>query len=204
MKKKILKTSLITVIIMLAIYLIAWGITCLVYPVGLAKIHEGVNDYKGACKYYEIDYKRNPTLSKLEKLTECSYLAKEHKKVVKYGEKLIDDEDFNSTLKNEFYADVCCFIIGSKYALGHEDTVERAVEYAFVIENETVVDFNDACLNLLIIKADDEQDEQTLRDLEFLMQSMQADMSEADESITLKITDKINTLQLILEQYQPS
>ncbi len=199
MKKKILKTSLITIIITLATYLIAWGVTCLIYPVGLAKIHAELKDYKGACRYYEIDYKRNPTLSKLENLTEYCFLAKEHKNVVKYGERLLDDEDFDTSIDNELYVDVCCFIIDSKYSLGHEDTVSKAVSYAIVIENEAIVGFNYNCLDLLIIRADEEQDTQTLEGIETALLDVQADMTEGKEGVKAQILDKITTIQLILQ-----
>jgi hypothetical protein len=201
MKKKILKTSLITVIVILATYLIVWGVTCIVYPVGLAKVHAELNDYKGATRFYEIDYKRNPSTSKLENLTEFSYMAKEHKKVVKYGEKLIDDEDFNASIENEFYIDLCCFIIGSKYSLGHSDTVEKAINLAVVIENEKIVAFNDACLDLLILKADDNQDEQTLIDIENALLAVQADMTELSNELKMELGLKLYYLQQILLQY---
>ena len=201
MRKKILKTSLITVIVILATYLIVWGVTCLVYPVGLAKVHAELNDYKGATRFYEIDYKRNPTTSKLENLTEFSYMAKEHKKVVKYGEKLIDDEDFDASVENDFYVDLCCFIIGSKYSLGQSDTVEKAIEYAIVIENEKMVAFNYPCLDLLILKADDNQDKQTLIDIENALLAVQADMTELDKELKTKLGEELRYIQLILSQY---
>ena len=165
MKKRIIKTSIITIAIMLATYLIVWGAICLFYPVGLAKIHAELKDYKGATKYYEIDYKRKGGYDRLATLTEYSYLAKDHKKVVKYGEKLLEHEDFDFEDKN-YYADVCCFIIGSKYQLNHTDTVEKTMGYCFIIEENAVTEFIDDCLNLLISKAVPNQDVQTLKEIQ--------------------------------------
>ncbi len=192
MKGKIIKTSIITVICIFAVYLIAWGATCLFYPYALAKMHAKLNDYDNACKYYELDYKRNPSLSKLENLTGYCYLAGEHEKVVKYGEKLVANEDFASSENAEQYIDVTCFIIVSKYALGHEDTVERAFDFAVVSEEEIIVELNEDCIIILTLKAYENEDKNTLESIKVGWQKVDPDLSPEDEFydfITLKIEE---------------
>lgn len=199
MKGKIIKTSIITVIAVLAVYLIAWGATCLFYPYALAKMHAKLNDYDNACKYYELDYKRNPSLSKLENLTGYCYLAKEHEKVVKYGEKLVSNEEF---LEQGEYIDVTCFIVVSKYALEHEDTVEKAFDYAVVVEDEKIVELNEECISILTLKAYEGEDMSTLESILREWQKVDPDLAPGDDFydfINLKITEVQNAIAGLTE-----
>ena len=185
MKGKIIKTGIITVIAVVAIYLIAWGATCLFYPYALGKMHAKLNDYDNACRYYEIDYKRNPSLDKLENLMGYCYLAKEYEKVVKYGEKLISDEDFDCSSENQQYIDTTCFIINSKYILNHEDTVEKAFDYAVIIEEEKIIQLNDECINALMLKAYENEDIDTLKEIKDGWQKVDLDRVPEDDFYNL-------------------
>ena len=201
MKSKIIKTSIITVISVIAIYLIAWGATCLFYPYALAKMHAKLNDYDGACTYYELDYKRNPSLNKLENLTGYCYLAKEYKKVVKYGEKLVSHKDFLSSGENEQYLDATCFITVSKYMLGHKDTVDKAFSYAVIFEEERIIEINTDCIEILTLKAYEKEDVKTLEKIYGAWQNIDPDRAPGDdfydiiELKSLEVQTTINALK---------
>lgn len=191
MKGKIIKTSIITVIVTLAVYLIAWGATCLFYPYALAKMHAKLNDYDNACKYYELDYKRNSSLDKLENLTGYCYLAKEYEKVVKYGEKLVANEDF-AVEDNQNYITITCFIVESKYALNHEDCVEEAFSYAVTYEEDSIYEINKSCIDALTLKAYENEDVDTLEQIKTGWQKVDPDLAPEDnyyEFIGLRILE---------------
>lgn len=136
MKKKIIKVSVLTLLITFGVYFITWSAMTLCFPLKTAEIYSSMGLNKTACRLYEVSYKRKPSVNKLKKVVVYSEITKNNKKVVKYGNLLLEDDDFDVTYENEFYGDFVLWYVKAYYALGKDDAVDKTIE--MVIEERNV------------------------------------------------------------------
>ncbi len=130
MKRKLLKVGAITLAIVIAIYLIIVGTAILLFPKKTAKIFSDLGDYKVACKLYEIEYNRRPSVNNLQKVIDYSIIVKNDKKVVTYGKKLLSNDDYKAEYQDDYYLNFTLSYIKSYYVTGQENCVETALELA--------------------------------------------------------------------------
>lgn len=138
MKKKIVKVSVLTLIVTLGLYFIVWSAMTLCFPVKTAEIYSSMGLNKTACKLYEVSYKRKPSVGRLKKVLDYSVITKNYKKVVKYGDLLLEDDSFDVTYENEYYGEFVLYYVKAYYALGKDDAVEKTLD--LVIEEKNIED----------------------------------------------------------------
>lgn len=198
MKRKLLKVGAITLSIVLSIYLIIVGTAILLFPKKTAKIFSDLGDYKVACKLYEIEYNRRPSVNNLQKVIDYSIIVKNDKKVVNYGKELLSNDEYKAEYQDEYYLNFTLSYIKSYYVTGQENSVETALELAIEYKDgnpEYCADYS--AISVLSVNCYKRKDKTTLLSLSEKLQEIVADDTGKEEQKSFYITinkelDKVN------------
>lgn len=141
--KLILKTSAITVAIVLGVSALLFGVLAIFSPVSLAKMFDSVGGYKGAVYFYEKQYQKTKSISDLSTLCLKIDDGKDAIRSEKYLKLFVENEGFeqycqllddgvNSGITNEEYyvgRYACVLITNQKFSSA------KTVANSFVLEN---------------------------------------------------------------------
>lgn len=219
MKKKIVKVSVITLLITLGVYFMVLSVVTLCFPSKTAEFYSSMGLDKTACRLYEVSYKRKPSVNKLKKVIDYSYLTKNDKKLVKYSDLLFEDEDFERTYEDGdgYYARLVYMYVKAYYNLEKEDVVEKTVEV--VIEEKEVKNGaldgevlvvpanNDEIYNgirVLSIECYKNEDLDTLKALKGKLDGIMADYQDDTEVPVFKevINIELDTIKLFIAELE--
>ena len=95
MKKIILKAALITVGALAVAGILIFSLWILISPQSMATASEKLHNYHFAVTCANLKYKYSDDTSDLARCVEDSILARDDELIVKYGEQLIDRQDFD-------------------------------------------------------------------------------------------------------------
>lgn len=189
MKRKLLKVGAITLAIVIAIYLIIVGTAILLFPKKTAKIFSDLGDYKVACKLYEIEYNRRPSVNNLQKVIDYSIIVKNDKKVVTYGKKLLSNDDYKAEYQDDYYLNFTLSYIKSYYVTGQENCVEIALELAIEYKDgnpEYCAEYS--AISVLSVNCYKRKDKNMLLALSEKLQEIVADDTGKEEQKSFYIT----------------
>ncbi len=130
MKKLIIKTSIITLVIILTVGFALYGFLGLVYPSALASMAFRLSDKETCILYSEKQYEKSKDISDLAILTERTVWAKEYELTVKYSSLLLNHVDFEDYKINRpnFENYIACCYVEALYLIGN---TEKSIDVAF-------------------------------------------------------------------------
>lgn len=203
MKRKLLKVGAITLIVVLAIYLIIMGTAILLFPKKTAKMFSDLGNYKVACKLYEIEYHRKPSVNNLQKVIDYSIIVKNDKKVVTYGKKLLANDEYKAEYQDEYYLNFTLSYIKSYYVTGQENSVETALELAIEYKEgnpEYCAEYS--AISVLSANCYKNKDKTTLLSLSEKLQEIVADDTgkEEQKSFYMTINKELNKVNNFLSR----
>ena len=142
MKKLIIKTSIITLVIILTVGFALYGFLSLLYPSAIASMAFRLNDKETCILYSEKQYEKSQDISDLAILTERTVWAKEYELTVKYSSLLLshlDFEDYKQSKPNyENY--IACSLVEALYLIGNKNkSIDVAFSYYTGISEQNTV-----------------------------------------------------------------
>ena len=96
MKKVIIKSSLITVAAIAAAGILIFSLWILISPQSMATVSEKLGNYSFAVTCADLKYKYSSDTTDLARCAEDSILSGEDKLIIKYCEKLVEKDDFDT------------------------------------------------------------------------------------------------------------
>lgn len=129
MKKLIIKSSIITVVLILVVASAFLGLLSITKPSVISNMAFNLNNEKACVKYSEKQFLKTQSVKDLALLTERCIWAKEDSKVVKYASLLLFNSEYESLNKNSEYENyIVCSYTESLYKTGNK---QKSVEVAF-------------------------------------------------------------------------
>ena len=116
MTKKIIQTTIITLIAIICVIAFTWGAVTIISPYTMGKFSQKLGADKSASAYFEIDYKRNKSDDRLYNLVSSTFYANKYGKTIKYGNELLKRESFVNSYTNKNYIDIVIYVAKSKYS----------------------------------------------------------------------------------------
>ena len=167
MTKKIIQTTIITLIAIMCVIAFTWGAVTIISPYTMGKFSQKLGADKSASAYFEIDYKRNKSDDRLYNLVSSTFYANKYGKTIKYGNELLKRESFVNSYTNKNYIDIVIYVEKSKYYTGNENLVEFVLEHAFHKDGEKIVDFKEysTIIDSVMFLASSKGDKATLDNL---------------------------------------
>lgn len=96
MKHIVIKTALKTLLVVVMVLIVAFATASLGFPGRMATLFENMGAYSSATGYANLAYKYSDTVENLARCMDDSIFAGNDKKIVKYGDMLVEYEDFIS------------------------------------------------------------------------------------------------------------
>ncbi len=130
MKKLIIKTSIITLVIILTVGFALYGFLSLLYPSSIASMAFRFNDKETCITYSEKQYEKSKDIADLALLTERTVWAKDYELTVKYSSILLSHSEFyNYSKSNPGYENYIarCYV----EALYLTQNKNKAIDVAF-------------------------------------------------------------------------
>lgn len=130
MKKLIIKTSIITLVIILTVGFALYGVLRLLYPSAIASMAFRLN-YKETCiTYSEKQYEKSKDIADLALLTERTVWASEYELTVKYSSILLSHSEFYNYAKSKpnYENYIACSLVEALYLVGNKD---KSIDVAF-------------------------------------------------------------------------
>ncbi|MBO5888765.1 MAG: hypothetical protein J6Q58_01335 [Clostridia bacterium] len=130
MKKLIIKTSIITLAIILTVGFALYGLLGLLYPSAIASMAFRLNDKETCISYSEKQYEKTNSVSDLAILTERTVWANEYDLTVKYSSILLSHNDFEDYIKSKPSYDnyIACCLVEALYLTSN---INKAIDVAF-------------------------------------------------------------------------
>lgn len=94
LEKLVVRTAVKTVLIILGIFLVVFAVFNFAFPQHMATITESTGNYTLAVKYADLRYTYSKECGDLSRCYDDSVFTGDVQLILKYGEKLISDEDF--------------------------------------------------------------------------------------------------------------
>ena len=134
MKKLIIKTSIITLALILIFGIGLYGLLGYLYPSSIASIAFRVNNKSVCLKYSEKQYEKTNDISDLAILIERAIWAKDNQLIVKYSALFLNSSDFENYKKdkNGYENFIVCYYTEALYLTNKK---EKAIEIAFSYYN---------------------------------------------------------------------
>ena len=145
MKKKLIKTAIISFVAVIALVFTVIGVVSLAAPRKMARLCENVGLKNAAVYYYRADYERDRDINKLADVVDAADFANDDDTLANYGEKLVRSSDFadfcakkdetkSSLSKISSYDYYCYLVVTSayklkKYDVSAEIAVKKTAEY---------------------------------------------------------------------------
>ncbi len=134
MKKVIIKSVIITLILILLFVTSFSLVLCLGFPKTVSNLSFRIGNYDLAVTYSEKAYEKNQTTENLVDLVEKSIVAKNYQINGKYAGLLLVDENFKNDIlpnkENGYFNYIAKFYVKSLYSLGdYQKCVKSAVNY---------------------------------------------------------------------------
>lgn len=210
MKKKILKVSVLTLLITIGVYFIVWSAVMLCFPSKTAEFYSSIGSYKTACRLYEVNYKRKPTVANLKTTLRYCAVTNNNKKLVKYGDILLADDNFDQTYDVDdkdsvFYEEFVRWYVKAYYYTGHDDAVDKTLD--MVIEektegNETTVYLPVSNgIDVLIVSCYHKKDVASLKKLEEKLNNFKVDYHD-DEQFCSTIDKELEGIALFVAELE--
>lgn len=96
MEKLVVKTAVKTVLIILGILTVVFAIFNFAFPQHMATATESIGNYSLAVKYADLHYKYTNSCADLARCFDDSVLLGDDAYIIKYGEKLVENENYQS------------------------------------------------------------------------------------------------------------
>ena len=134
MKKLIIKTSVITLTLILIVGFALYGLLGLIYPSSIASIAFRVNNKSICLKYTEKQYQKTNEIEDLAILVERCIWAKEYELITKYSSQFLNSKDFESFIasKSGYENFIACNLVQALYLTNEK---EKSIELAFSYYN---------------------------------------------------------------------
>ena len=134
MKKLIIKTSVITLTLILIVGFALYGLLGLIYPSSIASVAFRVNNKSVCLKYSEKQYEKTGKVEDLAILVERAIWAEDDETIVKYSALFLNSSDFLDYAKdkNGYENYIVCYYVQSLYLLNQ---TEKSIEIAFSYYN---------------------------------------------------------------------
>ncbi len=134
MKKLIIKTSAISLALILIVGFAFYGLLGLMYPSSIASLAFRVNNKSVCLKYSEKQYEKTNDIEDLALLIERAIWAKDYERTIKYSSQLLNSKDFEeyASDKSGYQAYIACSYVEALYL---SDEKEKSIEIAFSYYN---------------------------------------------------------------------
>lgn len=161
MKKVIIKSIIITFLLILVTLCTLFALFSVINPSSIAKASFTFNNKALCVKYSELAYEKDPTIDNLAELIENCIWAEKDEKITKYGEIFLNDSEFEeySKKRDSLYPSW----IASNVAISfyHLDKIPFAINYAI----NFTTDFSNTALSpikYLVVEVKNNNDDNTL------------------------------------------
>ncbi len=130
MKKLIIKTSVITLTLILIVGFALYGLLGFMYPSSIASLAFRVNNKSVCLKYSEKQYEKTNDVEDLSILIERAIWAENNELIVKYSAIFLNSSNFEEFVKDKdgYENFIVCYYVESLYLL---DQKEKSIEIAF-------------------------------------------------------------------------
>ena len=141
MNKIVIKTALVTLGTVIALFVLAFGIASLAFPRNMSEICENMGNYQLAASYAKRQYEYTDSTEDLYRCARLYIKTNDRENTIKYCEKLVNKKDFK-----EYCGAHVQYVYGNYatalYLSGNDDgavaIAEKSVEDGFVISNAYV------------------------------------------------------------------
>ncbi len=172
MKKIVIKSVVITLILIIAFTCVFSLVICSFFPKIASNLSKNVGNYELSTTFSEKAYQKDSSTENLVDLVEKSIMAKNDNKIAKYAGVLLVDEDFrNNILPNKdsgYLSHISSTYVSSLYNLEEYDL---AITTAFTHTSFLVDDMN--AVKVLIIICDEDGNITMLNQIKAKLESLQ-------------------------------
>ena len=96
MKKLVIKTVFITIIVMLSVSIAVMSAICIFKPKVIAKTFDDLGKYQASQYFYEMQYNKTKDIEELIVLIDIAYKYQDNNDLISYLEKLMAHKDYKA------------------------------------------------------------------------------------------------------------
>ena len=96
MKKLVIKTVFITIVILMSVIIFTMSVACIFRPRVIAKMFDDLGNYQATQYFYQMQYKKTHDINDLIVLIDNAYEKQETKELIGYIEVFIEHKDFKA------------------------------------------------------------------------------------------------------------
>ena len=101
MKKLVIKTVFITIIVMLSVSIAVMSAICIFKPKVIAKTFDDLGKYQASQYFYEMQYNKTKDIEELIVLIDIAYKYQDNNDLISYLEKLMAHKDYKAYCQSE-------------------------------------------------------------------------------------------------------